>query len=181
MNYCPQCGAEYQTEFESCADCHVPLVNKPYQMTTQMKEKYAGLFSRWVASIVDSFILGIPMILFFLFGGAKLLHVSMSHASFDDPAFKAHFLWISLIFSFCQGLLLLGYGTFFLGKFSRTIGHKALGIMVATENDKPLGYGKAFFRTLVFCVYYLPYLGPILMIVSAVLIPNTKKNKCCMT
>ncbi len=53
--FCPQCGTEYREGFETCADCHVPLVDHPILWTNPNDEE-GGDFTTVLATD-DPFVL----------------------------------------------------------------------------------------------------------------------------
>jgi len=103
--------------------------------------------------LVDNFILAVPFLAFIV------LHLSKK---------AGLILQIPVCFI---------YSIYFVGEQGNTPGQKMVGLKVATADRKPPGYGKAFLRAFVYLIHYVPLLGGVLSIVSAVMISVTKKSR----
>ena len=171
---CPKCKVEYREGFSQCSDCHIPLTDssslKKKQQNSSPKmharemagSNYGGLSQRFLSMLIDGLIVSVPsLILLFLGLGGKV-----------------HFLF--------QILISLIYATFFVGERGNTPGQKMMGLKIVALDRAPLGYLKAFFRALVYLIYYVPLLGAMLGIVSWVMLSITAKkqtlhDKICKT
>ncbi len=121
----------------------------------------ASFGQRLGATLVDALILVVPLnILFFILAAAFSAGVDESTGEVDGAAAGVSILlWVLIsVAAFPYYILLEG------GATGQTLGKKAVGIrVVSMQTGGPIGYGKAFVRTLIrsfisFCICLLGYL-----------------------
>jgi len=127
--------------------------------------KFAGFWRRFIAYMIDGFIIGIVFILLAIVAGIAYFAGAMSAdsqawvAQLTDPVRMASFtVWIWLL----TLLINLVYFTYFHGSTGRTPGKMLLGLQVVSIDGSPVSYGAAFLRSvgylvssLVFCLGYI--------------------------
>ena len=176
MKYCPKCGTEYREGFNKCADCDVSLVdNQPNLKKPQ--EKYGSLSKRIASTVIDSLILVIPFLIFWFSGGARFLDSLLSQLVSDSPEEKMQLIRINLIYLLFYSSISLCYSTFFIGRNGSTLGQKIAGLKVATEKGEKLDYKEAFSRAAAYLIYYLPFIGGLIMLISAGMISSSVKRQ----
>lgn len=127
--------------------------------------KFAGFWRRFVAYMIDGFIIGIVFIILMIVAGVAYFAGAMSG---DSQAWMAQLTnaeriaaltgWVWL-FSI---LMNIGYFTYFHGSTGRTPGKMLLGLQVVSVDGTPISFGSAFLRSvgylvssLVFCLGYI--------------------------
>ncbi len=127
--------------------------------------RFAGFWRRFVAYMIDGFIIGMISLVLMIIAGIAYIAGAMSGnggalmAKIADPAQMASLtLWI-WAFSI---ILNIAYFAYFHGSTGRTPGKRLLGLQVVAEDGTPLSYGIAFLRSvgylvssLVFCLGYI--------------------------
>ena len=105
------------------------------QQPQATSDEYASFGIRFVAAIIDSFIVGIvSSVLGFI-------------AGFVDAVIGSDYSLVSSLMSVLMVLFSLFYYIYFIGSRGQTLGKMALGIRVVREDDKASpGYLKAFLR-----------------------------------
>ena len=152
---CPSCGAtNYGTIF--CTSCKKPLrgsLSTPSGMIgVQFTRKEqpavrAGFFRRLAAFALDWLTLSII---------ADIVRFAYRIGSGTDPG-MAH-LDIAL---FLSAVFFILYFTLLTGEGGQTLGKMLLGIRVQRTDGSPVGYGRAFMRTLGYgvSVFFMTFLG----------------------
>lgn len=147
---------------------------------------YAGVWRRFFATWLDNIIQGV------LFAGPYYLY---SVSFLGKPAVFKEDGWSSYVSAHPEqsvflvlmyvlfGLGVLGYGTFFMGKFGGSPGQRILGMKTLSGDGGRLGYGGAFFRTLIYQIFNVI---PLVTIVSffAVIFSNRRQalhDRVCNT
>lgn len=127
--------------------------------------QFAGFWRRFVAYMIDGFIMGVISVLFMIIAGIAYVAGAMSGdggamlAKMADPAQMASltlWMWVfSVVFN-------MAYFTYFHGSSGRTPGKRLLGLQVISSEGTPISYGIAFLRSvgylvssLVFCLGYI--------------------------
>jgi uncharacterized RDD family membrane protein YckC len=127
--------------------------------------RFAGFWRRFVAYMIDGFILTIVFIILMIvaavayFAGAMSGNNQVWLSQLTDPErLAALSLWISL-FSI---LLNIAYFTYFHGSTGRTPGKMLLGLQVVSVAGAPISFGIAFLRSvgylvssIVFCLGFI--------------------------
>lgn len=115
-------------------------------MPVRKAEEDAGFGIRLVAALVDSMILGIPLLVTTLVWGTFALDAGEGvPRSFPEGTLAA----VSIVFP----LLCVGYHVFFWGLREATPGKSLLGLSVQTEDgDSPIGLKRAVLRALGYAV-----------------------------
>lgn len=127
--------------------------------------RFAGFWRRFVAYMIDGFIIGMISLVLMIIAGIAYIAGAMSGnggalmAKIADPAQMASLtLWI-WAFSI---ILNIAYFTYFHGSTGRTPGKRLLGLQVVTVEGTSLSFGIAFLRSvgylvssLVFCLGYV--------------------------
>jgi uncharacterized RDD family membrane protein YckC len=127
--------------------------------------QFAGFWRRFVAYMIDGFIIGVIFILLMMVAGFAYLAGAMSGhggailAKITDPEHMASFtLWVWAFSIFIN----IAYFTYFHGSTGRTPGKTLLGLQVVSADGTSISYGIAFLRSvgylvssLVFCLGYI--------------------------
>ncbi|MGB3241237.1 MAG: RDD family protein [Candidatus Omnitrophota bacterium] len=158
---------------KKCSKCE-----KAYVEPEQDIGEYGSLFKRFFSFLIDSIILG--MVFFLAFH--RFIFSFLSKVDVSGPNATRGFFIISTVLCLAFAIIMLFYGTFFIGKYGSTLGQKLCKLKVLTAVGGELGYKKAFLRGLAFLVYYLPYITMIFAIFAV----NDKKkqaihDKMCRT
>lgn len=131
--HCSNCGAEAFIGYNFCSECGDKIGNSsPITQTCEgIYVSYAGFWIRLLAYVIDSFIIGIPLVIFtsiifgfqwvFDFGSADLFH--------------------NLVYMLVIVLLWVNWE-------GQTPGKKILGIRIIGPNINQIGYGRAILRYL---------------------------------
>ncbi len=107
------------------------------------KNNYAGLGVRVIAFVIDLVIvLGLYALLVMIIGLPLMRIMSLPSGAPNLAVAISLFLLLPLFIWF-------GYFTYFIGKTGQTVGKSILKIRVVGKDDKPIGFLKAFLRTLV--------------------------------
>jgi uncharacterized RDD family membrane protein YckC len=141
-----------------------PLINQS-PMTQQAEVTYAGFWKRFLAYIIDSFILScaslliiIPVVITFGVGAFTQHEIGEEAAmGFLIALIGAYFVFVVMI--------IIGHWLYFAlmeSKKGATLGKMALGVIVTDLNGNPISFGKATGRyfgkilsSLIFCVGYI--------------------------
>lgn len=127
--------------------------------------QFAGFWRRFVAYMIDGFIIGIISIILMMIAGVAYVAGAMSGdggaimAKITDPVQMASVtLWL-WVFSILMNIV---YFTYFHGSTGRTPGKRLLGLQVVSADGTSISYGIAFLRSvgylvssLVFCLGYI--------------------------
>src|SRR5512145_2947598 len=127
--------------------------------------RFAGFWRRFVAYMIDGFIISMVFIVLMIIAGVAFFAGAMSGdnqtwiAALTNPERMASItLWIWLF----TLLLNIGYFTYFHGSTGRTPGKMLLGLQVVSADGKPISFGIAFLRSvgylvsaMVFCLGYI--------------------------
>jgi len=127
--------------------------------------KFAGFWRRFVAYVIDGFIISVVFIILAIVAGVAYFAGAMSTnnqlwiAQLTDPERMASFtVWIWLF----TLLMDIAYFTYFHGSTGRTPGKMLLGLQVVSTDGAPISYGTAFLRSvgylvssIVFCLGYI--------------------------
>ena len=110
------------------------------QITSAPEVEFAGFWIRFVAKILDGFVIGIPigivvMVLFIAAGG----FAAASHGRGMPAWMPAVQIGVQLIGS----ALSILYNTIAIGAWGTTLGKKACGLKVIKADGSPVGYGRA--------------------------------------
>lgn len=127
--------------------------------------KFAGFWRRFVAYMIDGFIISIVFIILMLVAGIAYFAGAVSGGSqawmaqLSDPERLAALTGWVWLFSI---LINIGYFTYFHGSTGRTPGKMLLGLQVVSVDGNPISFGIAFLRSvgslvssLVFCLGYI--------------------------
>lgn len=128
--------------------------------------KFAGFWRRFIAYMIDGFIIGMVLIVLMIVAGVAYFAGSMtgdgkavmSHMSNPAEQMASLSLWIWVFSTFLN----MAYFTYFHGLTGRTPGKMLLGLQVVTVEGGPLNFGIAFLRSVgylvssfVFCLGYI--------------------------
>jgi len=158
---CHECGTvvakENAIQYGSiwvCANCKPVFVQKlregarvPVAAAGQLD--YAGFWIRFGAKFIDNLILMVVVLVPFVIIMFVWLIPSMTSRSFGaaaggpDPMLQ---LMLQIGFQFGYWAVLVGYSTFFLGKYGATPGKMACGLKVVMSDGSKISYGRAFGR-----------------------------------
>jgi len=127
--------------------------------------QFAGFWRRFVAYMIDGFIIGVVFIVLMIvavlayFAGAMSGDSGAFIARITDPEQIALFTLWTWAFSLFMNI---AYFTYFHGSTGRTPGKMLLGMQVVSADGTPISYGIAFLRSvgylisgLVFCLGYI--------------------------
>jgi uncharacterized RDD family membrane protein YckC len=135
-----------------CAACKPVYVQKlregfvPFATTAAGPRRYAGFWIRVAAKIIDSLIIGIPIMIIY-FGGALMFGVGIgTGAATPDMATMLASMGVQALAQ-VLGILLGGaYTVFFVAKYAATPGKMALGLRVVMADGRRLSVGRAIGR-----------------------------------
>jgi predicted Zn finger-like uncharacterized protein len=134
---CNACGA-VQPPGSHCMNCGTPLM-----MTTAARpdpqQPFAGFWTRFVAYLLDTTILGAVQFVVSLalgFAGGSLI---------DSGGGMA----MAMISALCGTVISIAYAVFFTGYNGQTPGKMALRIQVVRCDGTPMTYGRAFLREVI--------------------------------
>lgn len=127
--------------------------------------KFAGFWRRFIAYMIDGFIIGIVFFILMIVAGVAYFAGAMSGdsgamiARLTDPeqvTALSLWLWVFLIF------MNIAYFTYFHGSTGRSPGKMLLGLQVVTAQGNPVSFGIAFLRSvgylissIAFCLGYI--------------------------
>ncbi|HYK72673.1 MAG TPA: RDD family protein [Pseudoneobacillus sp.] len=141
----------------------------------EKKREYAGFWIRFVASLLDSIIVGIPISIIMVIVMISVLGASSGFDALLDPAYMENemtdqqvlqFLGaylLSIIISFI--LTILYYAGMHASKWQGTVGKKLLGLVVTDLNGHRISFWRAFGRYL--AMAFLPSIFMIGYIIAA--------------
>ncbi len=117
------------------------------------RARYASLTRRFIATAVDSVIIGGASYL--LFRVVRYLLVSLDLYKYIPQGLFS--LGVDLlIFAVCGTVVWILYGALLIGIYAKTIGQGIMGVKVLTVDDKPLTLRRAFARSITYVVIHLP-------------------------
>lgn len=138
-------GGQLNPEAAAEASSRRPPTPRRKPVTGSDRREPAGFGIRLVAALVDTTILGVPLIL------GALLWVSFSMQELPPAELTA-------LMPAVYSLLSLIYYVYFWGQRGATPGKSLLGLTVRTEDgDTPIGVGRAFLRVLGYLLSFLPF------------------------
>jgi uncharacterized RDD family membrane protein YckC len=161
--FCSRCGLRVDEGARFCQGCGQEAISPALPLPVQTSIPvyaplpYAGFWVRFVASLIDGLILGIPfllvfLILFFLFGGFRLLARSVPGGPPNAAFIGLIFSWFFIAFAFG----LVAQWLYFAGMESSarqaTFGKAAMSLRVTGLEGQPLTFGHAsgrFFSKLI--------------------------------
>ena len=112
-------------------------------MENNRKVKYAGFFTRAIASIIDTIILSIPL---------SILSEVMDENGTLYIILMVIFWWL--------------YNSYSIYRWQGTVGKMILGLYVLDTNMKKLSFARASLRYLYSMMSYVPFLGYMLYIID---------------
>jgi uncharacterized RDD family membrane protein YckC len=159
--FCSHCGAQIAENGQFCTHCGNPTgavaapplaptpemvgayAAVPQQMFPAMPVAYAGFWLRFVAYIIDAFILCLVAVPFFvLVGGVAVLQGVAAGRSPDE--FLPAMMGTVLAFEFgALGGVWLYYALFECSSWQGTPGKKFLGLYVTDANGQRISFGRA--------------------------------------
>ncbi len=166
MKYCPECGAKLEPDDEFCPDCgaKIPKGKKaeekeaPKTATAKAAAsvapspsgvRFAGFWIRFLARLVDSIIVMVPI--FIILGMFGLMSTPNYYSSGPSPA--------SVVGIFIGSLLSLIY-FIALDATGGTLGKRIFGLRVINLQKENIGVGRALVRHLVFSLIgIIPFIG----------------------
>jgi len=108
---------------------------------------YGGFWIRFVAYIVDSIIIGIPVLILAVILGV-IIGVASSSSSSSSSTTNAAATGVSSLIQLISLVISIGYFVFFWGR-GQTLGMRLFKLRVADANTgAPIGYGRAALRFL---------------------------------
>jgi uncharacterized RDD family membrane protein YckC len=117
--------------------------------------KYAGFWRRFIAYIIDGFIITLVIFILAMIAGIAFFTGIMSGGntswivSMKDPEQMLSFtLWFWLF----STLINIAYFTYFYGATGRTPGKSLLGVQVVSVEGSPISFGTAFLRSVGYMV-----------------------------
>lgn len=127
--------------------------------------RFAGFWRRFVAFMIDGFIIGIVFIILMIVAGLAYFAGAMSGdnqiwiAQITNPErMTALTVWLWLFSLFMN----IGYFTYFHGSTGRTPGKMLMSLQVISADGTPISFGIAFLRSvgylvssIVFCLGYI--------------------------
>lgn len=117
--------------------------------------KYAGFWRRFIAYMIDGFIIGIIFFVLAVIAGIAFFAGIMSGgnnawiAGMNDPE---QMLSLTLWFWIFTTLINIAYFTYFHGATGRTPGKTLLGVQVVSVEGRPISFGTAFLRSVGYMV-----------------------------
>lgn len=153
--YCAKCGAQVAEGVAFCAACGQPTSGggaPGYAATAPAPQvPYAGFWLRFVAYIIDGFVLGIPFtaIIFILLAATGALGVLQHINPGEPPDAAAALLGVGVVAAFVGVVLLsivggwLYFGWTESSTWQATLGKRALGLYVTDMNGQRCSFGRA--------------------------------------
>ena len=128
---------------------------------------YGGFWIRFGARIIDSFVLGVPLLILLALLIPSLIR---TQGGAPNPAVAA-FAALSVTFILVYFLVLICYEVLFLRYRGATPGKMACGLKVVRSDGSSLGWGTSFGRFVMWNVVTsgIPYLNFVLMLISGIM------------
>jgi uncharacterized RDD family membrane protein YckC len=180
---CSQCGRTFaQSDLVQiagnwvCGDCKPAYLSRVMASGATVAGPfgwhYGGFWIRFGARIVDSFVLGLPLILVAAVFIPSLLRPGSQPS---NPAFAAFFLML-IGFGF---LTAIAYEVLMLRYRGGTVGKIACGLKVVRADGRSLGWGVSFGRFFMWNIVTngIPYLNFILMLVSGIMAGTDEQKR----
>lgn len=144
-----------------------------YELDTR---HYAGFWTRFVAIMIDGFILGLPMVLAMIYAPLYKTITKIPILGFEEGSENYHFFLHFLLDKFLPNyfkyvviitfiffiLSILYFGILTSTKMQGTVGKLLLGIKVVGQDGNRISFGRAIGRYFASMVSYFMYLGYIL-------------------
>ncbi len=138
-----------------------PVVSKPVSDVT-ISVKYAGFWIRWVANMIDGFILGALFLLL------SILQVFFVHA----PSNLAQEIVQSIVSMVVRVVLTWVYFVWMTDVYGATLGKKAVGVMVTAEDGTKLPIGRIILRETIG-----KWVSAIILMIGFIMAGFTKKKQ----
>lgn len=170
--FCPQCGSNNSQEARFCASCGAqlavvaePPIKQP--AASPKTQKFAGFWFRTLASIIDTVLCQVAVIILVLPLGFALGASMAGTSSLSDIEAAGQGL------GFILGILIqwLWFTIAESSKWQATIGKKMVGLKVTDENGERIGFGKANGR------YWSKILSTLIVLVGFLMVAFTEKKQ----
>ncbi len=127
---------------------------------------YGGFWIRFGARVIDSFVLGMPLL---ILAAVLIPTLARAKGGASNPAFAA-FATFSLTFFLIYFLAVICYEVVLLKYRGATLGKMACGLKVVRSDGGSLGWGVSFGRFVMWNVVTsgIPYLNFVLMLISGI-------------
>jgi len=125
---------------------------------------YGGLWIRFGARFIDSFVLAVP---FLILAAVLIPNLLRTRSQPPNSAFAA----VGLTFIAVGFLAMISYEVLMLRYWGATVGKMACGLKVVRSDGRSLGWGVSFGRFFMWNIVTsgIPYLNLILMLVSGIM------------
>lgn len=160
---CSECGRRFSRddmirygESWVCAECKPVFVQKLKEGVTLSQMDYAGFWIRFGAIIID----GIILVVISIAISIPFLFLAAGSVSSHNPS---HAVIFSMINSFINIILYVGYETFFIGKWGATLGKMACGLKVVSPEGEKISYLRAFAR------YFAKILSSLILLIGYIM------------
>ncbi len=174
MVQCSQCHrraatddmVQYQGHWV-CAECKDTFYQRvregsfhPQDQAGAGRLRYAGFWIRFGAAILDGLILIVAY---------SLLGFIASGILMSSRGDIGVMLWTQFLVFFGQVAILIGYITWFLGKFGATPGKMACGLKVRVSDGRNISYARAFGRAwAILLSFMIAYIGVVVVIIATI-------------
>ena len=175
---CSQCGRMFaQSDLVQiagnwvCGDCKPGFLSQVMASgaaaASPLGWHYGGFWIRFGARIIDSFVLGVPLLILLALLIPSLIR---TQGGAPNPAVAA-FAALSVTFILVYFLVLICYEVLFLRYRGATPGKMACGLKVVRSDGSSLGWGTSFGRFVMWNIVTsgIPYLNFILMLISGIM------------
>ncbi len=175
---CSQCGRTFsQSDVVQiagnwvCGDC------KPAYLSRVMASgaagasprgwHFGGFWMRLAARIIDGFVLGVPLLIFFALLIPNLLRVRGDASNPAAAAIAGFTVTLFLVYF----LVLICYEVMLLRYYGATLGKMACGLKVVRSDGRSLGWGVSIGRFVMWNVVTsgIPYLNFLVMLISGIM------------
>lgn len=134
----------------------------------ERNRKYAMFFSRALAFFIDLTVVSSPLIFLIPFNTFRRVYSGLVALDLNGQMYYSQGMRMISVFFVYYGFMTLVYSTVLIGKFGATLGHNILRIRIVDYREQPLSYREALLRKIVCLLYFIPYLGGVLIFVSTI-------------
>lgn len=166
-NYCQSCGLETKSNQDLCVECGTLLKRQNGVAASGEDSMYAGFWRRFVAILVDGFIITIPILIITSILVFNELNTAYNNGYYTEPSNSitgwGYLLGLAINIIYFAGM--------HASKWQATIGKKMMGIKVTDMNGNRISFLRAVGRL------FGTYVSTIILYIGFIMAGLTEKKQ----